>query len=156
MPPTLHAFVDAIGQLNETFPCPDLVLRVSELYDVRKEYGTKFPNSDSPGVYALVADDEIEVLRIGMAQTLGSRLASYFNWADREQGRARTRDLTYNDVQYLVTIPVPVNRAFEVPSIEAFLLMRFRDPKPRLNVRIGRAPLDDLDDIASGRAGDGV
>ena len=39
----------------------------------------------------------------------------------------------YADVRFILTIPLPNNRAFEAPSIESFLLFRLRPP---LNTRL--------------------
>jgi hypothetical protein len=156
VPPTLRDFRDAVTELNRTFPRPDLALIVSDCYDVRTEYATQFPASDNPGVYALIAADGIEVLRIGTAQTLGSRLGSYLAWDDRKAGSGRAKDPDYSEVRYLVTVSVPVNRAFEALSIEAFLLLRFQASPPRLNRRLGRKPLDDYDCVVSGKMDGGA
>jgi hypothetical protein len=136
--PTLQDFRDAIETLNNTFPRPGLVLALGQPYDLHTQYATQFPDSENPGVYALVAEDGTEVLRIGKAQRLGLRFGAYFMWVNREQGRGEAKDPDYGRVRYLVTVPLPVDRAFEAPSIEEFLFRRFRKSEPSLNVRFGR------------------
>jgi hypothetical protein len=135
--PTLQAFRDAIAKLNEILPRPGLVLAVSETYDLHTQFATEFPNSKDPGVYALVAADGIEVLRIGKAQELGFRLGAYFMWASRELGRGKEKHPDYERVRYIVTVPLPINRAFEASSVEEFLFREFRGSPPPLNIRLG-------------------
>ncbi len=136
--PTLKDFQDAIVTLNNTFPRPGLVLAVGQLYDLHTQYATQFPDSESPGVYALVADDRKEVLRIGKAQRLGLRFGAYFMWVNREQGHGGAKYPGYDKIRYLVTVPLPVDRAFEASSIEEFLFRQFRESEPSLNARFGR------------------
>jgi hypothetical protein len=142
MPPTLQALRDAVAELNQRFPRPGLVLVVGEPWDIHTRFAEQYPDCEKPGVYALIANDGIEVLRIGKAQHLGFRFGAYFMWANRRTGQGRTKDHEYDNVQYIVTVPLPVDRSFEAPSIEEFLLGRFRESPPRLNVRLGRDPLD--------------
>src|SRR5580704_966549 len=99
--PTLQDFRNAIETLNETFPRPGLVLIPGQLYDLHTQYATQFPDSENPGIYALVAKDRVEVLRIGKAQRLGLRFGAYFMWVNREQGRGEAKDPEYGKVRYL-------------------------------------------------------
>lgn len=128
--PTIQDLQKAIDELNVRFPRPDLTLAIGRRYDVHTQFAEEFPNCEEPGVYALIADDGKEVLRIGKARCLGYRLGSYFRWADREQRRGIAKHPGYEKVRYIVTVPFPVDRAFEVHSVEGFLLGRL---KPGLN-----------------------
>jgi excinuclease UvrABC nuclease subunit len=128
--PTLQDFQKTIDELNTKFPRPGLTLVVGQRYDVHTQFAEGFPNCEEPGVYALIAEDEIEVLRIGKARCLGYRLGSYFRWADREQRRGIAKLPGYEKVRYIVTVSVPADRAFEVHSVEGFLLSTL---KPSLN-----------------------
>jgi excinuclease UvrABC nuclease subunit len=128
--PTIQDFRDTIENLNARFPRPGITLTTSERYDVYKDYARTFPNSDSPGVYALIHENESEVLRIGKARCLGYRLGAYFRWADKEAGKGMEKHPDYSKARYIVTVPVAADRAFEAHSVEGFLLGRL---KPALN-----------------------
>jgi excinuclease UvrABC nuclease subunit len=133
--PTVSDFRTAIAELNQTYPRPELHLEVDELmFDVESQYAATFPNCDRPGVYALVSRNGTDVLRVGVAQNLGYRLGAYFKWSDRLTGKGVAKDFAYADVRFVLTVPLPSNRAFEAPSIESFLLFRLRPP---LNTRLG-------------------
>jgi excinuclease UvrABC nuclease subunit len=132
---TIMEFQSALDELNTRFPRPGLMLKTSQKFDIHTEFNRQFPGSDSPGVYALIANDGLEVLRVGMAQVLGNRLGqNYFGWDDWEQGRGKAKNPSYEGVRYIVTIQLPQDRAWEAGSIEAFLLGKLRPP---LNVRLG-------------------
>ena len=128
--PTMQDLQDELDELNTRFPRPDLTLKMGSIYNLRTQYKETFPASEQPGVYGLIAEDAVEVLRIGKAKCLGKRLGNYFKYEDRQLGRGRAKQTVYDGVHYIVTIPLPLGRAFEVHSIEAFLLSKMR---PRLN-----------------------
>ena len=128
--PTIQQFREAIIDLNTRFPRPGVSLVCSETYDVYKDYSKAFPNSDDPGVYALIHENGSEVVRIGKAKCLGCRLAAYFMWADKLAGKAMAKHPDYRIARYIVTVAVPHDRSFEAHSVEGFLLGRLR---PALN-----------------------
>jgi hypothetical protein len=136
--PTLEAFRNAVEDLNRKFPRPELVLITGEPWDLCTQFATHFPDSESPGIYALIAGNGIDVLRIGKAQCLGYRLGAYFKRADGQRERGIAKHPGYKNARYVVTVPLPIGRAFEAPSVEEFLLGQFRWDPPSLNKILGR------------------
>jgi excinuclease UvrABC nuclease subunit len=127
---TFEEFEAAINELNTKYPRPGLTLTIRPRFDLRTQFAEQYPASEDPGVYALIADNGTQVLRIGKAKCLGRRLGNYFKWQNRNQGRGMAKQTVYDGVRYIVTVPLPVSRAFEVHSVEGFLLSKMR---PSLN-----------------------
>jgi hypothetical protein len=128
--PTFEEFERAVNELNTRYPRPGLTLTIGPMFNLHTQFAEQYPGSEQPGVYALIAEDRTEVLRIGKAKFLGHRLGNYFKWQDRSQGRGMAKEPVYGGVRYIVTVTLPPGRAFEVHSVEGFLLSKM---KPTLN-----------------------
>ena len=130
--PDLFALVGTLRELNEKYPRPGLPpLEMSPPYDIQLDFSKSFPNAEKPGVYILL-DENKNVLRIGKAsckRILGQRLNDYFGWAEGRKGGV-ARDERFKTVRYIVTIPVPLDRAFEAPAVEEYLIDQL---EPELN-----------------------
>ncbi len=126
------------AQLNkyvEQFRRPDLPnLSISGIYSlypkeetpvqVEKEWPDSFPNAEKHGVYVIFGK-ELQVLYIGKASmnnTLGSRLGSYFSYADDKKTCKVKSEYWSETPKYIITISVPDNMSFEAPAIEEYLI----------------------------------
>jgi hypothetical protein len=120
---SLDDLASRIVELNTRFPRPAMTpLSISELCDVRS--ASAWPHSGNPGVYALF-NERRELVYIGKASCnsgLGYRLGAHFF----KTGMPKAPWL--QDVRYVATIPVPLDRAFEAPAIEEFLIARLNPP----------------------------
>lgn len=140
----------AIDEMNARFPRPGLVLKVVGPYDLKSSFRHPYPNVGLAGVYVLTSADGT-VLRIGKAscsRKLDERLADYFR-RDIEPGVGIAKNAIFNDVRYVNTIGVPLDRAFEAPAIEEFLLRRIQAPLNKFGVAEQTAQ-PDREDAAPG------
>ena len=121
----------ALEEFKVKFPKPDLNLKISEVYDIHEDFKNNkyYPNSHLPGVY-LLADEKKKTQYIGMGRTkegVGKRLGDH--WKKDDNGNAVAKSPTSEGIRYLATITVPEDRAFEVPSIEAWLIRKVDPPR---------------------------
>ena len=114
----------ALDELNTSFARPGMdPLKVSEFCDLHNP-SESWPDAGKPGVYALFnGDKELRYLGKASCNTcLGYRIRAHFDKhgmpkADWAQG-----------LQFLATICVPSDRAFEAPAVEEFLINRLNPP----------------------------
>ncbi|MDB2687052.1 GIY-YIG nuclease family protein [Mariniblastus sp.] len=106
----------------------NLSLELSDVVQVLDE-NASWPNANSPGIYVML-DQSMNLLYIGKAScgaNIGRRLGKYFD----KTGKTRSGMEKFIEVKYVSAIPVPPERAFEVPSIEEYLISKLN---PTLNV----------------------
>jgi len=121
---------EVIEQFNQTYPRPGIRLELSDAYnlDVNFKAKERYPGSDRPGVYILL-DENMVIQRIGKASCgndLGNRLGKYFGYA--VDGTGEAREVAYAGIRFIVTIKLPLDRAFEAPAIEEYLIGMFNPP----------------------------
>jgi hypothetical protein len=127
---TLEDVTRVVAEINAQYPRPGLTLSLSEPYDLSNSFSSTYPNNGLPGVY-LLFDHGMNVLRIGKAslgRTLGGRFNDYFRWGDKAKGQGIAKDPFYASVRFIVTVGLPIDRAFEAPAIEEFMLQRLDAP----------------------------
>lgn len=124
----------AISEFNREFPRPKMgaVALSSPFYVVDDFAIADFPNAAAAGVY-FVFDRDDNLLYIGKADGLGSRLGSHFGWSE-DKTTGRVKNAKFNAAHAVRTIGLPDESRFEAAAIEAFLIRRL---DPSLNV-IGR------------------
>jgi hypothetical protein len=86
----------------------------------------KWPDVDKPGVY-LVLDQEKKVLYVGKAslgRTIGSRLLTHFQYAKDGSKSCVPVGAWSRPPSYVITIGV--DKAFEAPSLEEYLIKTLR------------------------------
>lgn len=112
-----------IEELNLKFPRPGLRLEVSEPFDTTKPWNySTWPNNGFPGVY-LFADDNDKVVYIGKAsKNISVRLGEY--WRKGPSGETESCSWKSEDVRFVYTIGLPVDRFFEASSIEEYLISK--------------------------------
>lgn len=122
----------ALEEFNRDFPRPNMAeLVLSEEYSILKDFRNSYPGASHPGVYALF-DVSGELLRLGKAScnsTLGARLSAYFKWHDVDYIGVNKQEGFENAI-IIRTIKVPIERAFEAPALEEFLIAKL---SPKFN-----------------------
>lgn len=139
---TLDQLKEKIQLLSEKYNRSDLKLKISDVYDIKKDFSTQYPNSGFPGVYVFLNEQQ-QIIYVGKASNnnfIGPRLGAYFKRGNEEKSTGVPKVKYYKDVRYLVTIPVPEDRAFEAPAIEEYLI---KELNPPLNV-IGKKKGDNF------------
>ncbi len=119
-PITFADLSSAVDELNTRFPRPEMDhLKISDLCDV-KDASASWPNPANPGVYAML-NEHRELIYLGKAScntSLGMRLGAHF------YKTGAPKNAKFEGIRYVVTIPVPDDRAFEAPAVEEFLIGR--------------------------------
>ena len=116
----------ALDKLNKEFPRPNLMLKMTDVYDLEKDWNEYYRGVGLPGVY-FFADENRKTQYIGKSSSdLGKRLGDY--WKDGN-GKAVPKNDKSKGVRYIATITVPEDRAFEASSIEEWLIREIK-PKP--------------------------
>ena len=116
----------ALDKLNDKFPRPNLMLEMTDVYDLEKDWNESYPGVGLPGVY-FFADENRKTQYIGKSSSeLGKRLGDY--WKDGN-GKAVPKNDKSKGVRYIATITVSEDRAFEASSIEEWLIREIK-PKP--------------------------
>ena len=114
-----------LDEFNRNYPRPRMEpISLSPLFDMKGEPSAVWPSADKPGVYCLFNESQ-ELLKVGKAscnRQLGHRLRDYVDT------RGNPKDEYFKDVRYVATIGVPIERAFEAPAIEEFLIARLDPP----------------------------
>lgn len=125
-----------LNEYVEQFRRPNLPgLSISEVYSlfpqeegaiqVEKQWPDTYPNAQKHGVYVVFGKD-LQVLYIGKASmnnTLGSRLSSYFSYADdKKTCKVKGQEYWSECPKFIATIAVPDNLSFEAPAIEEYLI----------------------------------
>jgi hypothetical protein len=104
------------------YPRPGIeALELSKPYVLIGDWPKPWPNSDLPGVYIFLQDEEI--MYIGKAScehVLGARLGAYFKRASN--GEATLKDKRCEGVHSVVTIGILKSHAFEASALEEFLI----------------------------------
>lgn len=123
-----------LHEFNKKYPRPNLPpLTVSSVYNIEKMYHEPYPNSDSPGVY-IICHRNGTILRIGKAScgsTLTTRLNAYFKWNETGEHGIH-KHVGYDHAKLIYTIGLPRARAFEVPSVEEYLIRELEIPYNRV------------------------
>ena len=126
----------AIEKLYEFAPRPNIEgLIISKPYDLETDWPDQYwPNTDLPGVY-LFANEEGKTLYIGKAScnsTVGYRLGAY--WKNSPEKKALPKTEKAKGVRYVSTITIPQEYAFEVPSIEEWLISTVKTPRNKVGI----------------------
>ncbi len=123
----------ALDQFNKKYPRPNMPeLKVSDLYDLDKDWAKSYPNATLPGIYVFF-DKNKNLLYIGKVSrknVLGQRLSTYFGHDDKNGWKLHEPHEweSYGYPRYIVTIPLPADRSFEAPAIEEYLIAKL-NPK---------------------------
>lgn len=127
---------DRIDTYHRTYRHPSLIEpQVSGLYSLfpHERPGSShelcwpktWPNADRPGVY-LIFSKELELLYIGKAAVIGSRLGVYFQYDhDGLRGCKVVHDWS---VPPALVVTVALGEAFEAPSLEEYLITELNPP----------------------------
>lgn len=103
--------------------------QLSEPYHLERQWkSTTIPNADRCGCYFFYGEpgDLLYIGKVSLAHTLGRRTTSYFR-VDPETARPKTKDAAWSDAPvWLQTLSV--NEPYEAPSLEEYLIDRFRPP----------------------------
>ena len=114
--------------------CIEPYFPVSDSWDIQTGYreNRKFPDVGEAGCYAIYAEDG-ELLYIGKAWEIGSRLGTYFmGIRSKSPGATRPDHIWTKPPKYIQTIRV--RESFEASSLEEYLIQKLR---PCDNSRIG-------------------
>jgi hypothetical protein len=117
----------ALDEFNKNYPRPNMPeLEISDVYDLDKDWTNSYPNATLPGIYVFF-DKKGYLLYIGKVSrknVLGRRLSAYFGHDDKGSWKLHKPDEwePYGELRYIVTIPLPVDRSFEAPAIEEYLI----------------------------------
>jgi hypothetical protein len=120
-----------LDEFNKNYPRPNMPeLEISEVYDLDTDWTNSYPNASLPGIY-VIFDEEGCLLYIGKASrknVIGRRLSAYFGHDDKGGWKLHKPDewKSYGKLKYIITIPLPVDRAFEAPAIEEYLITRLK------------------------------
>jgi hypothetical protein len=111
-------------------------LECSGLYHLRDEWVRNyFPFAESPGCY-LIFDEELRLLYIGKASlnnSMGARIATHLK-RDRATSEISFVHPDGTNPFYLQT--VKVNKAYQAPSLEEYLIGELQPPRNVLKGRI--------------------
>jgi hypothetical protein len=121
---------DAIARYHDTYRHPGLGrLEMSDLYALFPEENSGFavenrwpswwPNGNQPGVY-LIFSANMELLYVGKAGHLGSRLNSWFWWEAGQGSGCKVLHKWRTGPSYVAT--VALGREFEALGLEGFLI----------------------------------
>ncbi len=135
---TLEDVLEKIDEYMMQYRKSDLPeLSVSGLYSLfpkkessvttESEWPHSFPNANKCGVY-LILGEKLQVLYVGKASmnnTLGSRISSYFSYAEDKVTCKINSQYWSEEPKYIVTIAVPEGMSFEAPAIEEYLIKSF-------------------------------
>ena len=112
--------------LRKLHPSPRYYLVSGGYTDLPKsrKWPATWPNSDRPGVY-LFFDNQSDLIYIGKAASLGSRLSSYFKYADDESCEVKDN---WGEKEPDSLVTVPVSKPFEAPSLEEYLISCLNPP----------------------------
>jgi hypothetical protein len=122
----------ALRRYDDTIRHPALRrLDISDLYALfpdepsavgaRLKWPNPWPNADSPGVY-LIFGTGTELLYVGRAWNLNSRVSSYFRYASDGSGRCELRDEWQHRPAFVATIAVDDDKFFEAAGLEEYLI----------------------------------
>ncbi len=108
----------AITDFNKNHKRPHGDIYLTELRDISKEDHASWPSNENPGVYVFL-DSHKNITYIGKASfdnCIGGRLNSRFDtkWNSKKPES--------EGCNYITTIALPKELAFEAPAIEEFLL----------------------------------
>jgi hypothetical protein len=144
--PTLDDLTRGVARYQATYRHPALLpLAVSGLYDLDRTappghatvatWPATWLHNGEPGVYAILMAD-LRVRYIGKADVLGKRLSTHFRGPETAlEPRVFDPDAWPKHLRrYLVVIPMA--QAFEVHSLEAYLIRQLRPPQNF----VGRGP----------------
>lgn len=123
--------IQQIEIFNKEYPRPRMnLLKITGRYDIKNDWPNIWPDNESPGIYILL-DEESNIHYIGKSSvSIGSRLSSYFFYGTEKEAKAYYEEL--NIIRYIWTISVPFERAFEVSSIEEYLIQKLNPPINRI------------------------
>ena len=132
----LQLLLDGVETYQSTFRHPDLPkFEISDLYCLFPDenwsgiqWPTTYEHTGRCGVY-LMLPNEISINYIGktsMKQNFGSRLGSYFTYAD-DKKTCRVNGDWKTQPRFLLTIAVPKSMEFEAPALEEYLIREFPD-----------------------------
>jgi hypothetical protein len=142
--------LDAVKRYNEAFRHPSLrQLTVSDLYALfpdepagaaaKLKWPEPWPNGDSPGVY-LVFGPALELLYVGKAWNLNSRVSSYFRYASDGSRRCELRHAWRHRPALIATIAVDADKFFEAAGLEEYLIETLRPLDNERGARNESAP----------------
>ena len=107
-------------------------LEISDLYDLDKDWTNSYPNASLPGIYVFFDEigDLLYIGKVSRKNVLGKRLSAYFGHDDKGGWKLHKPHEweQYGCPKYICTIPLPVDRSFEAPSIEEYLISKL-NPK---------------------------
>jgi hypothetical protein len=98
--------------------------------DIERRWPAQWEQSDKTGVYFIFAGDG-QLLYVGKAWHLGSRLGHYFDYDENK--RCRLLCSWSRDPAYVATIAVPQDMSWEAAGLEEYFIQVLR-PKPTDNV----------------------
>jgi hypothetical protein len=104
------------------------IFKLSEPYDVDSVSKEQYPNSDRQGCYAIFTASD-ELLYIGKASNynvMGFRLGAIFHRNADKTAYVARGDFGGKKPQIIRTIPV--NKPYEAPSLEEFLIRELQPP----------------------------
>jgi hypothetical protein len=136
-PPIVPANVlAALSRYNASFRHPSLrKLILSEFFALFPDespgtaatlkWPDPWPNGDKPGVY-LVFGSGLELLYVGKAWNLNSRVSSYFRYASDGSRRCELRHPRTHRPALVATIAVDEDKFFEAAGLEEYLIETLR------------------------------
>lgn len=141
---TLDQVRDALSQYVLTYRHPDLPpLEMSGIYDLFPEdhadpvantcavWPANYPNRYSRGVYLMLGAHQqlLYVGKVSMNNSFDSRLAGYFSYTTDGKKRCQVKHDTWGTrPEFLITIPVSSDMAFEAAALEEYLIDRLQPP----------------------------
>ncbi|WP_151444881.1 nucleotide excision repair endonuclease [Halomonas lysinitropha] len=138
---SLEAIKREIESYHQNYRHSDLnPPNVSDIYNLfpkgelgggENSWPSTWPNNGLPGVY-FIFDEDLVLLYVGKAKNLGSRLSSYFKYASDRT--CRVKDTSWRVKPHFL-LTASVDRFFEAPSLEEYLIEKLQPSHNSIGVR---------------------
>lgn len=120
-----------VRKYDEKYRHPDRPrLEISDPYDLVKDWKDYYPHCEHPGIYSIF-DKEEKLLYVGKGSaksSLGTALGKHFKGL--AEGEFSLKDESKwgkkHKPRFVITVKAP--KAFEVPSLEEYLITSLRPP----------------------------
>lgn len=119
---TLADLQEKVDWYSSRFNVEFVPSKVYALHPLEGEYGwytDSWPNNEYPGVYAMLDKDK-NVVYIGKANCLGSRLYQYFKKGPN--GECVLVDERLDAIEYIITFAAKEEEWYAILSLEGFLI----------------------------------